>query len=121
MLGKVDPEAFHFCQPISQPRDRLTWIDREKQPTAHLVQLFIQVLPSDRWLHHDVHILLVELDNLVHVGEIDADASERGGEVSSFGQTVSNTRHNHRFLLNYYGNVMYGHDSIINHQEENYD
>lgn len=72
-----------LCQSSWRSQGRLTRVNREEQSTAHLVQLLIQVLPPDGGLHDDVHILLVELDNLVHIGKVDADTAKRGRKVTS--------------------------------------
>jgi hypothetical protein len=58
-----------------------TGIDGEEQSATHLGELLIQILPADARLDDDVHVVLVELDNLVHVGKVDAYAAERGREV----------------------------------------
>ena len=58
-----------------------TRVDGKEQSALHLCQLLVQVLPTDARLHDDVHIVLVELDDLIHVREIDADSTKRRREV----------------------------------------
>lgn len=61
---------------------KLTRIDGEKQAAALFCELLVQVLPADARLHNDVHVVSVELDNLVHKCKVDADAAVRGGKVA---------------------------------------
>lgn len=50
-----------------------TWIHREEQTDAHLLQLLIQGHPLDARLNHHIHIFLIDLDDLVHVDKVHAD------------------------------------------------
>lgn len=42
----------------------------------------VQICPTDTRLHNNIHILLVELDDLVHVRKVYAYASEGSTDVS---------------------------------------
>ena len=57
-----------------------TRVDGEEEPATS--ELLIQILPPNTRLDNDIHVLLVELDYAVHIGVIDADAAEGGGEVT---------------------------------------
>lgn len=52
----------------------LTRVYREKQSTAHLDELVVEILPPNAGLNHNIHIVPVELNNLIHVGKINTDA-----------------------------------------------
>lgn len=71
-----------------------TGINREKETCALLFELSIQISPSDAGLHNHVHVVLVNLDNVVHVGKVDANASIRSREVTleTGASRVSNDR-----------------------------
>ena len=74
---------------------RHTWINRKEEPTLHLSELLVQILPPNARLNNNVHIILVELHDLVHEGKINTDASERRREVSF--QTGSSRIRNDRY------------------------
>lgn len=59
----------------------LTRIDGKEESALHLSQPGVQILPPNARLHHNVHVLLVEFNNVVHVGKVNADSSVRGREV----------------------------------------
>lgn len=61
---------------------RQTGVNWEEETGAHLCELSIQILPPNTGLHNDVHVGLVDLDDVVHVGKVDANTPVRGGEVA---------------------------------------
>lgn len=69
------------AQLVSSNRGRstcvLTWVNREEQSRIALRKLLVQILPPNARLDDHVHVIFVELENLVHVREIDTDATER--------------------------------------------
>lgn len=59
----------------------LTRIDREEETAAHSAKLLVEILPADARLDHNIHIVLVELDDLVHERKVDTDAAVRRREI----------------------------------------
>jgi hypothetical protein len=57
-------------------------IHRKEEPRLTFRQLVIQIHPGNRRLDDDIHVLFVELQDLVHEGEIDGHTSVRSGEVA---------------------------------------
>lgn len=61
---------------------RQTGVDWEEKTGAQLCELSVQILPPNTGLHDDIHVGLVDLNDVVHEGKIDADAAIRGREVA---------------------------------------
>lgn len=90
--------AVPICVGPAAPRaDHATYhgpgagIGREEEVV--LLQLGVQHLPPYSRLHHDVHILLVQLEDLVHVRKVNADPAARGSEVAFQARSPAVSRH----------------------------
>jgi hypothetical protein len=57
-----------------------SWINREEETRG--CNLLVQFHPRDGGLDDDIHVILVNSQNLVHEGEVDTDAAMRSGEVT---------------------------------------
>lgn len=68
--------------PMGRKSIRRTRINREEQSAIHTGQLGVQILPTNARLYYNVHVVLVELDDLVHVGEVNTNAPVRRREVA---------------------------------------
>lgn len=60
----------------------LTGVDGEEKPAVLLGKLLIEVRPTNARLHYDVHVILVELHDLVHVCKINAYAAKGRCDVT---------------------------------------
>lgn len=75
------------CVRAAAPRadhatDHGSWSGIRWEEQVILLQLRIQDLPSHSRLYYHIHILLVELKDLIHLREVDTDASSCGGVMA---------------------------------------